>query len=626
MKTGLTILTVLLLTNIYPWAQHLDVEGNAQISGELKVTQNSLFGENYSGDGMRMFWNKEKGVLRAGGLQDFAGKYWDLDSLGMYSVAIGRNQRAKELYTAAIGGDGNVASGFASFVGGGTGGEARGSKSSLVGGQGNRANGSSSFIGGGNGNTVWTGFLSAIGGGGLNFIDADYAGIIAGSRNQINGDYSFIGGGQYLTAYSAFETVFGQFNEFYSPISEELFESQDRLFVVANGTNDNARSNAFTILKNGKTGIGTSRPKKRLDVKGQLILRDPSNNPGLFISPSIDGAGASAELVIQSSETSQGQDAPFHISRNAEFFNSSNSYRYVANQSEHASKIGFTGNGHLLFSTASADTGTVSFTDHMVLLNVGRVGIGTVNPNATFEVVGNTFGAYSTRISNTDATPMVINRAGSDGSILDIHKDDSYVGGLFLLGGNVSYNSFTGSHIGSSSDSFRFGEIVSVLGISGKLSDHHPAEPIYAIQRSSQENSPNVLGAYFSRFTENESHKAKSLHSIMAVGNGMMWVTEGESDIRPGDLLITSKIKGHAMKDEGNHSVSHIIAKSFEHVKWSEVNESFAGKKRALVHVTFEQFDKVNNRDLQQLVEVLLAENAELKQRMNQLERRVLHD
>ena len=42
----------------------------------------------------------------------------------------------------------------------------------------------------------------------------------------------------------------------------------DVLFEIGNGTATNARSNAMTVLKNGRVGIGTSAPSAKLDVNG----------------------------------------------------------------------------------------------------------------------------------------------------------------------------------------------------------------------------------------------------------------------------------------------------------------------------------------------------------------------
>ncbi len=48
----------------------------------------------------------------------------------------------------------------------------------------------------------------------------------------------------------------------------------DKLFEVGNGTGDLNRANAFTILKNGNTGIGTATPNYTLSVNGTINLNE----------------------------------------------------------------------------------------------------------------------------------------------------------------------------------------------------------------------------------------------------------------------------------------------------------------------------------------------------------------
>lgn len=68
--------------------------------------------------------------------------------------------------------------------------------------------------------------------------------------------------------------------------------STDRIFQIGNGSSEATRSNAITILKNGKTGIGTSLPLARLHVIDSSVLfsapGDIPNTPG---NTPISGAG-----------------------------------------------------------------------------------------------------------------------------------------------------------------------------------------------------------------------------------------------------------------------------------------------------------------------------------------------
>ena len=68
--------------------------------------------------------------------------------------------------------------------------------------------------------------------------------------------------GFHTNAKSMGETVIGLFNTDYTPTAT----GTDRLFSIGNGTNHLSRSDAMTVLKNGKTGIGTSTPLANLHV------------------------------------------------------------------------------------------------------------------------------------------------------------------------------------------------------------------------------------------------------------------------------------------------------------------------------------------------------------------------
>jgi hypothetical protein len=77
-------------------------------------------------------------------------------------------------------------------------------------------------------------------------------------------------------AKSAYETVIGRFNTIYTPADTVNWNTNDRLFVIGNGTENNARSDAMVVLKNGNIGIGTSTPNSKLHISsasGENALR-----------------------------------------------------------------------------------------------------------------------------------------------------------------------------------------------------------------------------------------------------------------------------------------------------------------------------------------------------------------
>jgi hypothetical protein len=100
-----------------------------------------------------------------------------------------------------------------------------------------------------------------------------------GKYSTASGDYS-TAIGSFVTSPSGFETVVGSYNTTYAPLSTTNWNESDRLFVIGNGYNSlgvDYRSNALTILKNGKVGIGNSNPVDYLHISAQ------SENNGITI-------------------------------------------------------------------------------------------------------------------------------------------------------------------------------------------------------------------------------------------------------------------------------------------------------------------------------------------------------
>lgn len=185
-----------------------------------------------SGFGTRLMWIPDKAAFRVGLVYNTE---WDASNIGHRSFASGTNTTASGTSSFVGGGLGNTASNSYAFVGGGQDNIASGSRAFVASGENNVAGGSSSFVGG-------------------------------GSDNLTSGSRSFIGGGTGLLARSYGEAVFGTFNTDYTPNSPSTIRSADRLFVIGNGTETDNRSNAVTVLKNGRVGIGADNPSAQLQV------------------------------------------------------------------------------------------------------------------------------------------------------------------------------------------------------------------------------------------------------------------------------------------------------------------------------------------------------------------------
>ena len=179
---------------------------------------------------------------------------------------------------------------------------ASGNFSTVIGGNGNRAAGLNSIAGGVNsaaygdnsiafGNTNLANGVSSVALG----IDGTATGnsaVAIGNNNTASGAYS-TALGRHNSAKAAYETSIGVFGTTATPSSGTAWIAADKLFNIGNGTTDLLRSDAFTILKNGNTGLGDSSPTEKLVVQNGNISIDNNNNTAgtiKFLEPSTSGA------------------------------------------------------------------------------------------------------------------------------------------------------------------------------------------------------------------------------------------------------------------------------------------------------------------------------------------------
>jgi hypothetical protein len=310
---------------------------------------------------------------------------------GLSHIASGGN-------SAIVGGNDNTASGSESAVVGGLGQTAQGNNAAILGGNLNSAAGAQSAVTGGLDNHVLaTGTNSAILGGIMNSVSGAQSVALGGVGNDATGNNSAVLGGLNNEAVgSASATVGGENNAAQADHSlaagqnADIASSATNTFLWSDGTSITAATpNTFIVQASGGAGVGTAAPNEELEVAGRVAIRDPGNNGALILSPSTTGYGVDPELVIQSAELNSGDTAPFHISRNAIFQTSDDTYQYIDDVGDTASKIEFENDGDIKFSYAPAGTGTIAFTNVMLIDgDVARVGIGTTTPTAKLHIGG----------------------------------------------------------------------------------------------------------------------------------------------------------------------------------------------------------------------------------------------
>ena len=196
-----------------------------------------------SGSGNRLMWYADKAAFRVGRVSALQ---WDKDSIGYYSFASGLNSKAKGLNGTAMGYQGTAA---------GTSSTAIGNEATAIGdyataiGYKTTANGinSSAF-----GNTTTANA---------------YTSTSFGLQTRAAGNFS-TAMGLYNVAKGYSATVIGMYNDSILTSNQATVSPITPLFIIGNGDDETIRSNAMTVFKDGRTGIGTSSPAALLHVNG----------------------------------------------------------------------------------------------------------------------------------------------------------------------------------------------------------------------------------------------------------------------------------------------------------------------------------------------------------------------
>ncbi len=226
----------------------------------------------------------------------------DNTASGNSSIVLGNGAVASGSESTAF--QGGIASGALSISGGFLGTEASGT-GAMAFGQSNLASGIGSMVLNGE-NSTSSGFQAA------SWQQSNTASgknaTAFGSNNTAVGENSVTFGlGNIAEALS--EIAIGSYGTDYIPANaaHDEWDTSDRLFTVGNGETDISRSDAFTILKNGKTGIGydnfeTTSSDALLQVNGDILVSSltscstlETDADGLF---SCGGGGGSGPFSI----------------------------------------------------------------------------------------------------------------------------------------------------------------------------------------------------------------------------------------------------------------------------------------------------------------------------------------
>lgn len=108
--------------------------------------------------------------------------------------------------------------------------------------------------------------------------------IAMGYRTQASGDRTTALGNT-TEAHSYAETVLGSYNTLVVPQSRSVWNKNDRLFVLGNGSSSSNKSDAIVVLKNGNVGIGDSTPTEATLVVSGSIMASGNISSNQILTP-----------------------------------------------------------------------------------------------------------------------------------------------------------------------------------------------------------------------------------------------------------------------------------------------------------------------------------------------------
>ena len=345
----------------------------------------------------------------------------------------------------------------------------------------------------------------------------------------------------------------------------------------------------FIVSDQGFVGIGTTSPAKNLHVQNASSGGSPQSNAFLVVEGS---AGTHINLLAGNTSQSAlffGDDADNDVG-GVRYDHNDNSMHFKVNASE-----------------------------KMRIDSAGNVGINETSPADKLDVNGGILsnGLTTDGICNfrrAGNTAAFVDRQTNDGPILKWRQGGTDEGTVSVSGNTITYGAFTGAHYGYSKEVFERGAVIVLTG--GVVRIEGSPEPHYVIEECSIRNDSRCLGSYISRmepshekdrlceddsdrkglekddkrYVDDECFELENPHLIPSVGNFEMWVVDTGKDLKAGDRLITSEIKGHAELDDNELDESNIIGTVTEIIKWDEVTENIGNKKHKKISILFDRF------------------------------------
>jgi hypothetical protein len=173
----------------------------------------------------------------------------------------------------------------------------------------------------------------------------------------------------------------------------------------------------------------------------------------------------------------------------------------------------------------------------------------------------------------------------------------------FYAGGSgVNYGPFTGSHEVKIAPGIKIekGMIVSVTSETQIRNDSkgevNLSSTLSTIRLSDKENDSGVFGVFIEEVNLPNGHwykgkKGERFGVVNALGEGRVWITDINGEIKTGDYITTSLIPGYGQKQDDDVVHNYTLGKAIERVSWDKVDDfvEYNGKeyKRYLIAVVY---------------------------------------
>jgi len=228
-------------------------------------------------------------------------------------------------------------------------------------------------------------------------------------------------------------------------------------------------------------------------------------------------------------------------------------------------------------TTATTDYGLyIAGADTAAIVAMDYVGIGDATPS------------YMLDVTSTGAAAAQFNRNTDDGAIVILSHAGVAEGTISSNLATISYNPFTGSHLGWSNKevNFKKGELLIATGENKTTHNREfgKGETVYGIAKADIPNDKRVFGVYGG---ETELGEEK-WNLVNAVGDGFILVTDTNGDIEVGDYLTSSTHSGYAQRQNEDILKNYTAGKAMQNVRWVEEKiDPELGFKWKLIACTF---------------------------------------